>query len=90
MSANIADIVWPWRPLDRPQETDAVLIDFRHEVYCDHRETLETYARFAPGYDRCTRGDLVNLIGMDAMTATVLIAFDSNLPECVEPGLPAV
>ena len=51
---------------------------------------LETYARFAPGYEQCTRGDLVNLIGMDAMTATVLIAFDSNLSECVEPGLPAV
>ena len=51
---------------------------------------LETYARFAPGYEQCTLGDLVNLIGMDPITATVLIAFDSNLSECVEPGLPAV
>ena len=51
---------------------------------------LETYARFAPGYEQCTRGDFVDLIGIDAMTATVLIAFDSNLSECVEPGLPAI
>ena len=32
--------------------------------------------------------DLVNLMGMYAMTAAVLIAFDAQLPDGVSPGLP--
>jgi hypothetical protein len=32
--------------------------------------------------------DVVNLMGMYAATAVMLIAFDAQLPEGVDPGLP--
>ena len=73
----------------RDRSADAALIEFGRELFGDHRVAPETYARFAAGYDRRTLVDLVNLMGMYAMTAAVLIAFDAQLPEGVAPGLPA-
>ncbi|MGB0629770.1 MAG: carboxymuconolactone decarboxylase family protein [Alphaproteobacteria bacterium] len=87
VAPDIVDIVRHRRPTDGLDAADAALIDFGRELYCDHRVTPETYARFAAGYDRRTLVDLVNLMGMYAMTATVLIAFDAQLPEGAEPGL---
>lgn len=89
VSQDLVDIVRRRKPTDGLDAADAALIDFGRELFGDHRVTPDTYARFAAGYDRRTLVDLVNLMGMYAMTAAVLIAFDAQLPEGAEPGLPA-
>lgn len=85
---EIVDIVRHRRPTDGLDDADAALIEFGRELFGNHRVAPDTYARFAAGYDRRTLVDLVNLMGMYAMTAAVLIAFDAQLPEGAEPGLP--
>jgi len=87
VAPEIVDIVRHRRPTGGLEEADAALIDFGRELFRDHRVSPETYARFAAGYDRRTLVDLVNLMGMYAMTAAVLIAFDAQLPDGAEPGL---
>ena len=88
VSPEIVDIVRHRRATDGLDEADAALIEFGRELFGDHRVASETYARVAAGYDRRTLVDLVNLMGMYAMTAAVLIAFDAQLPEGAEQGLP--
>ena len=87
VSPQIVEIVRQRKSTTELDATDAALIDFGRELYTDHRVTSETYARLARGYDRRTLVNLVNLMGMYAMTATVLIAFDAQLPEGSKPGL---
>ncbi|CAN0588072.1 unnamed protein product, partial [Laminaria digitata] len=69
-------------------EPDGAWITFGRELFGDHRVTPETYARVAALFDRRTLVDLVNLMGMYAMTAASLIAFDAQLPEGTTPRLP--
>ena len=88
VAPEIVDIVRHRHATGNLDESDAALIDFGRELFGEHRVAPETYARFAAGYDRRTLVDLVNLMGMYAMTAAVLIAFDAHLPEGVTPGLP--
>lgn len=59
---------------------DAAIIEFGRELFGDHKVTPQTYARVAGLLDTRTLVDLVNLMGMYAMTAAVLIAFDAQLP----------
>lgn len=88
VSKEIVDIVRHRRPTDGLDAADAALIVFGRELFGDHRVSPETYARLAALFDRRTLVDLVNLMGMYAMTAAVLIAFDAQLPDGTEPGLP--
>lgn len=60
---------------------DAAIIDFGRELFGAHKVTPETYARVAALFDSRALVDLVNLMGMYAMTAAVLIAFDAQLPD---------
>ena len=84
----MVEIIRHRRPTTGLSEPDAVLIAFCRELFGDHRVTPETYARVAALFDRRTLVDLVNLMGMYAMTAASLIAFDAQLPEGTSPGLP--
>lgn len=88
VSDDVIDIVRHRRPAGGLSEADAALIEFGRELFGDHRITPETYARVAALFDRRTLVDLVNLMGMYAMTAASLIAFDAQLPEGTPPGLP--
>ena len=88
VSDEIVDIIRQRKPTDGLDDDDAALIAFGRELFRDHRVTSETYAKVAARFDRRTLVDLVNLMGMYAMTAAVLIAFDAQLPEGVSPGLP--
>lgn len=88
VSAEIVEIIRHRRPTDGLDEADAALIEFGRELFGDHRVTPRTYARVAARFDRRELVDLVNLMGMYAMTAAVLIAFDAQLPDGVAPGLP--
>lgn len=88
VSDEIVDIVRYRRATDGLSDHDRALIDFGRELFGDHRVSSETYARLAAFHDRRTLVDLVNLMGMYAMTAASLIAFDAQLPEGVTPGLP--
>lgn len=89
VSGEAIEIVRHRRPTAGLPEADAALITFGRELFGDHRVTPETYARVATLFDRRTLVDLVNLMGMYAMTAASLIAFDAQLPEGTPPGLPA-
>ena len=88
VSDDVVEIVRHRRPTTELAEPDAALITFGRELFGDHRVTPETYARVAALFDRRTLVDLVNLMGMYAMTAASLIAFDAQLPEGTPPGLP--
>lgn len=88
VSDEAVDIVRHRRPVDGLENHDRALIEFGRELFGDHRVTPGTYARLAGFYDRRTLVDLVNLMGMYAMTAASLIAFDAQLPEGAPPGLP--
>lgn len=88
VSEEIIDVVRHRRPTGGLSEADAALISFGRELFGDHRVTSGTYARVAALFDRRTLVDLVNLMGMYAMTAASLIAFDAQLPEGTAPGLP--
>jgi len=88
VSDEVVEIVRHRRPTDGLAEPDAALITFGRELFGDHRVAPETYVRVAALFDRRTLVDLVNLMGMYAMTAASLIAFDAQLPEGTPPGLP--
>ena len=88
VSDEIIDIVRHRKSTDGLDDNDAALIAFGRELFGDHRVAPETYASVAARFDRRTLVDLVNLMGMYAMTAAVLIAFDAQLPDGVSPGLP--
>ena len=88
VSRKIVDIVRYRKSTSELDATDAALIEFGRELFKKHRVSPETFATLAGAYDRRTLVDLVNLMGMYAMTAAVLIAFDAQLPEGVQPVLP--
>lgn len=88
VSDEVIDIVRHRLATDGLAEQDRALIDFGRELFGDHRVTADTYARLAAFHDRRTLVDLVNLMGMYAMTAASLIAFDAQLPAGTPPGLP--
>lgn len=88
VSDEVVEIVRHRRPAAGLSEQDAALIEFGRELFGDHRVAPETYARLAAFHDPRTLVDLVNLMGMYAMTAASLIAFDAQLPEGTPPGLP--
>ena len=88
VSDEIVDIVRHGGATDGLADHDRALIDFGRELFGDRRVTPETYARLAAFHDRRTLVDLVNLMGMYAMTAASLIAFDAQLPDVTPPGLP--
>ena len=88
VSDKVVNIVRHRSPTTGLPEPDAALITFGRELFGDHRVTPETYARVAVLFDRRMLVDLVNLMGMYAMTAASLIAFDAQLPEGTPPGLP--
>jgi 4-carboxymuconolactone decarboxylase len=88
LSAEVIDIIRHRRATDGLDEADAALIDFGRELFGNHRVTPQTYARIAVLFERRILVDLVNLMGMYAATAALLIAFDAQLPEGAAPGLP--
>jgi 4-carboxymuconolactone decarboxylase len=88
LSAEVIDIIRHRRPTDGLAEADSALIDFGRELFGTHRVTPQTYARVAVLFERRMLVDVVNLMGMYAATAVMLIAFDAQLPEGVDPGLP--
>lgn len=89
VSDEIVDIVRYGRPTAGLAALDAAIIDFGRELFGDRRVAPRTYARLAAHFETRALVDLVNLMGMYAMTAAVLIAFDAQLPDGVSPGLPA-
>ncbi|MEK9646585.1 MAG: hypothetical protein VW547_13680, partial [Alphaproteobacteria bacterium] len=88
VSDEIIEIVRRRLPADGLDEADAAIIAFGRELFGDHAVSSGTYARVAALFDRRSLVNLVNLMGMYAMTAAVLISFDTQLPDGVEPGLP--
>ena len=88
LSAEVIDIIRHRRPTDGLAEADSALIDFGRELFGTHRVTPQTYARVAVLFERRMLVDVVNLMGMYAATAVMLIAFGAQLPEGVDPGLP--
>ena len=88
VSVEICEIIRLRRPTEGIKDPDAALIDFGRELFGNHRVTPETYDRVALLFDQRTLVDLVNLMGMYAMTAALLIAFDAQLPAGRTPQLP--
>ena len=90
LSPEIVDIVRRRLPTDGLGEADAAIVAFGRELFGGHVVCAETYARVAALFDRRTLVDLVNLMGMYAMTAAVLIAFDAHPPADAKIDFPSV
>ena len=90
LSPEIVDIVRRRLPTDGLDEADAAIVAFGRELFGEHLVRSATYARVAALFDRRTLVDLVNLMGMYAMTAAVLIAFDAHPPADAKIDFPSV
>ena len=88
LTPAIVDVVRHRRRTDGLEAADAALIEFGRELFGAHAVSPATYARLAALFDRRGLVDLVNLMGMYAMTAAVLIGFDARPPAGNEPDLP--
>ena len=81
VTAEIIEIVRNRLPTKALSEKDAAIIEFGRELFGNKKVTAETYARLASFFNKSEMVDIVNLMGMYAMTAALLIAFDAQLPE---------
>ena len=69
-------------------EDQAVLIEIGRQLFATHKLDSKTFAIAHKIFGTGTLVDLVSLMGNYACTAALLAAFDVQLPEGAEPGLP--
>ena len=69
-------------------EREAVIIEFGRELFGRHNVSAETWARALKAYGERDLVDLVELTARHAADATLLTAFDQQLPAGVKPLLP--
>lgn len=69
-------------------EEDVIVIELGREIFERRRVSPETFRRALDHFGRAALVNLVALMGNYAATAALLTAFDMQLDEGVEPGLP--
>ncbi len=89
VSDDVIDAIRTRGPVDGLDDRSAAIIAFGRELFGRRQVSPETYRRLADGLERRLLVDLVHLMGMYAMTAATLIAFDAQLPADAEPDLPS-
>jgi 4-carboxymuconolactone decarboxylase len=67
---------------------DAIVIALGREIFVDRKVSPATFARALSHFGRAGLVNLVALMGNYAATAALLTAFDMQLDEGTEPGLP--
>jgi 4-carboxymuconolactone decarboxylase len=69
-------------------EKDACAIQFGRELFSKHNISSETYQRAVKLFGERDLVDLVDVMGQHAREATLLAAFDQQLPAGQKPLLP--
>jgi len=85
----VIDIVRFRRPLTGLRDKEAILIQFGRELFGKHYVTAETYARAKQVFGQRDLSDfVVGVMAPHAREATLLTAFDQQLPPGQKPLLP--
>ena len=82
------DIIRYRRPTDGLPETHAVLIEMGRQLFQTHALDSDTFTRARAAFELGTMIDIIALMGAYSSTAILLAAFDVQLPEGEDPGLP--
>jgi 4-carboxymuconolactone decarboxylase len=85
----IIDLVRFRRPVQGLGDKEATIIQAGRELFQTHRLSRDLFAKAHALFGTKTLVDLVCLMGNYAGTALLLTAFDQQLPEGMEPGLPS-
>ena len=85
---TIIDIIKFRKPVAGLNEKEAVTIEFGRELFAQRKVSPGTFATALRLYGRRGLVDLVSLMGQYASMATLLNAFDMQLPEGQKPLLP--
>jgi len=88
LEPSIIDVVRHRRPVNAIPEEEAALIEFGRELFGEHSVSAQTYARALEIFGERDLVDFVNLMAQHAGEATLLTAFDQQLPAGQEPLLP--
>ena len=84
----VIDVVRHRRALTGLGEREAALIRFGRELFGQHRVSAQTYARALGVFGERDLVDFVDLMAQHAGEATLLLAFDQQLPAGQPPLLP--
>ena len=88
ISPQIVAIVKHRRDTKGLDDADAVIIELGRAIFGARKVTPEIFARALKQCGRRKLVDLVSLMGNYAATAALLVAFDMQLDEGLEPPLP--
>ncbi len=88
ISQEIVDIIKYRKPVDKLDETDAVVIEFGRQLMGARRVEPETFAAAQRIFGTRMLVDIVSVIGSYAATGALLTAFDIQLHPGKEPLLP--
>ena len=88
LEATIIETVRDRKPLAGLAEKEAAVIQFGRELFGKHMVTAETYARALKTFGETDLVDLVDLMAQHSADATLLTAFDQQLPAGQKAWLP--
>lgn len=89
LDTRIVDVARQRKALDGVGEREAVVIQFARELFGQHYVTTQTYARALKVFGLRDLSDLVTgVMAQHARDATLLSAFDQQLPAGQVPLLP--
>lgn len=88
LAPAIIDLVRHRRPVTNISQEDAAIIEFGRELFAKHTVSAQTYARALRIFGERDLVDFVDLMAQHASEATLLTAFDQQLPAGQEPLLP--
>ncbi|MEE2954797.1 MAG: hypothetical protein VX780_01570 [Pseudomonadota bacterium] len=88
LNPKTIDIIRNEKSIEGVPEDQAVLIEIGRQLFATHKLDSKTFAKAHKIFGTGTLVDLVSLMGNYACTAALLAAFDVQLPEGAEPGLP--
>jgi 4-carboxymuconolactone decarboxylase len=85
---SLIDIIKYRKPLTGVAEKEAVTIQFGRELFGQRKVSSETFAHALRLYGKKSLVDLASLMSQYTATASLLTAFDMQLPEGQKPLLP--
>lgn len=88
LEAEIIDLVRFRRPAEGLGDKEATIVRVGRELFQSHRLSQEVFAQALSLFGTKTLVDLICLMGNYAGTAILLTAFDQQLPEGMQAGLP--
>ena len=89
VSSAVIDVIRTGKPTTGISEKETIVIEFGRELFGRHFVTAETYARALKVFGERDLVDLIGVMAQHADDATLLTAFDQQLPAGQKALLPA-